>query len=289
MMIDCRSTTSDWQGHTGVVCVLPVGSFEQHGAHLPLATDILLAEHFARMLAEDLGAALLPALPFGTCREHSGFRGSVSLRPETLMQVVRDVAGEMERQHFRVLVIVNGHGGNFALGPVARDINHQDGRLKVLLVDWWDHAPTETASPTRAHGLDLHAGEMETSVLLALYPDLVGPDREDSRPAEGSESFPLAQRDLNTFGVGHFNASGVIGYPSLASAEKGQALVQAVRARLVSHVRDRIRRLTEQPRYAGPGGIAVRPMSANDIAAGMRLKSEAGWNQTEADWQAVPP
>src|SRR5690349_11754551 len=119
-MVDGRNTTEEWQMHAGDVCILPIGSFEQHGGHLPLSTDILGAEYFARVLAEDLGAALLPALPFGTCMEHTGFRGSVSLRPETLMQVIRDVADEMERQQFRVLVLLNGHGGNFALGPVVR-------------------------------------------------------------------------------------------------------------------------------------------------------------------------
>lgn len=237
MILDGRSTTGDWQTHEGSVCVLPVGSFEQHGPHLPLATDILCADYFARTLAGDLGAALLPALPFGTCREHSGFRGSVSLRPETLMQTLRDVAGEMERQQFRVLVVVNGHGGNFALGPVVRDINHANGSLKVLLVDWWEHAQGQSVLEAGALGLDLHAGEMETSVVLALHPELVRPEREDRQTAK-PEDFSLAQRDLNTVGAGHFSANGVIGYPSLASAEKGRALVQTVRVRLRQHVRD---------------------------------------------------
>lgn len=283
-MIDGRSTTEDWQGHTGNVCVLPVGSFEQHGSHLPLATDILCAEHFARMLASALPAALLPALPFGTCGEHSGFRGSVSLRPETLMQIIRDITDEVERQQFRVLVLVNGHGGNFALGPVVRDINRTDRPLKLLLVDWWEHITPEIAGDGRDRGPDLHAGEVETSVMQAIHPDLVRPDSFD-RPAGPPEDFPLVQRDLNTFGIGHLSPNGVVGYPSLASAEKGQVLIQSVRARLVPYVRDRVRRLTEQPRHAGPGGIALRPMEENDIAAGMHLKNLAGWNQTEDDWQ----
>nr|CAA9271813.1 Creatinine amidohydrolase [uncultured Armatimonadetes bacterium] len=285
-MIDGRSTTDDWQRHSGRVCVLPVGSFEQHGAHLPLATDILCAEFFAGMLADELSAALLPALPFGTCMEHGGFRGSVSLRPETLMQILRDVADEVERQQFRVLVVVNGHGGNFALAPVVRDINRRDRPLKLLLVDWWEQAqPGGAAAESAARGLDLHAGEMETSVVLAMRPDLVRPHPMD-RPGDGAaEAFPLAQRDLNSFGVGHFSPGGVVGYPSLASAEKGQALIDSVRARLVPFVRDRIRRLTEQPRYAGGGGIAVRAMGPDDVPDGMRLKTLAGWNQTEADWR----
>lgn len=283
-MIDGYSTTNDWQRHTGGVCVLPVGSFEQHGAHLPLATDILCAEFFAEMLAQELPAALLPALPFGTCMEHSGFRGSVSLRPETLMQIVRDVADEMERQQFRALVIVNGHGGNFALGPVVRDINRRDRPLKLLLVDWWEQAQRGAVLEGGDRGLDFHAGEMETSVVLALRPDLVRPESAD-RQEVPPEPFPLVQRDLNSFGIGHFSPGGVVGYPSLASAQKGQAIIRSVRERLIPYVQDRLQRLTEQPRYAGRGGIAVRAMEPGDIADGMRLKTLAGWNQTEEDWR----
>src|SRR5689334_8569356 len=97
VMIDATSTTHDWQIHTGDVCVLPIGSIEQHSHHLPLDTDVRCGEFFARMIADDLGAALLPVLPFGTCMEHTGFRGSISLRPETLMQFVRDIADQVER------------------------------------------------------------------------------------------------------------------------------------------------------------------------------------------------
>jgi GNAT superfamily N-acetyltransferase len=183
-----------------------------------------------------------------------------------------------------VLVLLNGHGGNFALGPVVRDINRRDRPIKLLLVDWWEHAGPEIVREGR--GLDIHAGEMETSVMLALFPDLVRPDAadRDSRDAP-SAAFPLVQRDLNTFGTGHLSANGVIGYPSLASPEKGHALVASVRTRLAPSVLDRVRRLTEQTRYAGPGGIAIRPMGAGDISDGMRLVSLAGWNQTEDDWR----
>jgi GNAT superfamily N-acetyltransferase len=200
------------------------------------------------------------------------------------MQVIRDVADEMERQQFRVLILLNGHGGNFALGPVVRDINRRDRPLKLLLVDWWEHVAPDIAREGRDRGPDIHAGEMETSVLQAIHPDLVRPDPQD-RAAAPPEAFPLVQRDLNTFGIGHFNPSGVLGYPSLASAEKGRVLIESVRARLAPYVRDRIHRLAEQPRYAGSGGIAVRPMGRGDIPDGIRLTRLAGWNQTEDDWR----
>jgi creatinine amidohydrolase/Fe(II)-dependent formamide hydrolase-like protein len=282
-MIDATHTTHDWQMHSGEICVLPVGSCEQHSHHLPLDTDITGADFFARIIAEDLNAALLPPLPFGTCMEHSGFRGSISLRPETLMQVIRDIADEVERQSFHVLLIMNGHGGNFALGPVVRDINRIDRTLKVLLVDWWEFLNHEIAADSKELGIDLHAGEMETSFMLAIAPDSVRPDSID-RASGKPERSPLNPRDLNTFGMGHFSATGAVGYPSFASAAKGEAIINSIRERMLPHVRDRIRRLKEQPRYAGSGGLAIRAMSTADIAAGMELKTLSGWNQTEDDW-----
>src|SRR5688500_14859535 len=192
-MIDSTHTTHDWQMHSGEVCVLPIGSCEQHSHHLPLDTDITGADFFARMIAEDLDAALLPAIPFGTCMEHSGFRGSISMRPETMMQIIRDVADEVERQSFRVLIIVNGHGGNFSLGPVVRDINRLDRSLKVLLVYWWEHLDSAIAADSQELGHDLHAGEMETSFMMAIRPDCVRPDVIDRAP-EKPEPFPLNPR-----------------------------------------------------------------------------------------------
>ncbi|MBA3708108.1 MAG: GNAT family N-acetyltransferase [Planctomycetes bacterium] len=282
-MISGENTSVDWQIHTGAVCVMPIGAYEQHSSFLPLATDTISAEYFARAIAEDLGAALLPALPFGTSLEHAGFRGSISLRPETMMQIVRDLADELERQNFRVLILLNGHGGNFSLGPVARDINRMDRPLKLLLVNHWEHWPAGVACDSTHLGIEVHCGEGETSLMLALRPDLVRPQTVDT--AANSDAHPLQQRDLNTFGMGHFSPEGVVGYPSFATVEKGRAIIAGARAPLLAHVRDRLRRLQEQPRYAGTGGIAVRIMGEADIPDGMRLKALAGWNQLEADWR----
>ncbi|MBA2482348.1 MAG: GNAT family N-acetyltransferase [Planctomycetes bacterium] len=283
-MISGDNTSIDWQVHTGTVCILPIGACEQHSTFLPLATDTIHAEYFARMLAEDLDAALLPALPIGTSLEHAGFRGSISLRPETMMQVIRDLADELERQRFRVLILLNGHGGNFCLGPVARDINRMDRQLKILLVNHWEFWPAGVACESAHRGQEIHCGEGETSAMLAIRPDLVRAPVVDTAPLADGVA-PLHQRDLNTFGMGHFSADGVVGYPSYATAEKGRKVVELARAPLTAHVRDRLQRLVDQPRYSGMGGIASRVMTANDIIDGMRLKSVAGWNQLEDDWR----
>lgn len=280
-MIDGHATSPQWQAADMRICVLPVGSTEQHGPHLPLDTDSILAEYFGRQIAAALDAALLPTLHYGTSLEHTGFRGSISLRPETLMQVIRDLADEVERQGFTAMIVVNSHGGNHCLVPVIRDINRADRPLKILLVQ--PGAFSDPALAKEGRGPDFHAGEWETSLMLAIQPDLVGLHRPDMPAQEGPH--PLVQADLTTFGLGHLNPAGVIGQPSLATQAKGHAIVASVLENIVPHLRDRLRRLSEGRCYAGRSGIALRPMANADIAAGMRLVGEAGWNQVEEDWQ----
>ena len=283
-MIDGHNTTRDWQTHPGKVCVWAVGAFEQHSVHLPLATDNFEGDYFARLIAEGLDAPLFPTLPFGTCLEQSGFRGSLTLHPETLMRVVRDVAEEVQRQGFRILVLLNAHGGNHCLVPVVRDINRVDQPLKILLVNFWEFDDS-AAVPATPGVLDIHSADWETSLMLALRPELVRQDRADMPPAAGPDPHPLRQADLTMFGVGCFNPQGAVGMPSKATREKGERIVAAIGRRILPHIRDRIDRLLAQPRYSGEGGISIRQMVASDLRDGVRLKTLAGWNQTDADWR----
>ncbi len=279
-MIDGFSTTFDWQRHTGRIAVWGIGSFEQHSHHLPLNTDGQGAAYFSRMAAEELDAALLPALPYGNCLEHSGFRGSITLSPETLMAIVRDFAAALEEQGFQRLVVISGHGGNHSLVPVIRDINRRNRPLKILLVNWWEFADM---GPLETGHTEVHAGEFETSIMLAIDPAHVGAERVDVAPP-GER--PLRAQDLTTFGTGHLAPDGAMGHPSLASREKGEKLIASVRAGMMAHIRDRLRRLDEQPRYSGAGGMAMRPLVAGDLSGCMRLSNTAGWNQTERDWSS---
>jgi creatinine amidohydrolase len=281
-MIDSNATTVDWQLFTGDVILLPIGSIEQHSAHLPVGTDWIEADTFARPIADALDAALLPTLPYSNCLEHSGFRGTFGLTPETLMHVVRDLAEEAERQNFKILIVLNGHGGNFSLTPACRDWNRRDRPLKILLVDFWVRCDPNVVD-TQAHPRpEIHVGEWETSLMMALRPDLVrkpGP----GMPVDPREPYPLSRTDLTTFGVGHFNPAGDLGFPKKASPETGRAIVDSILTNLIPWLNDRIARLRKNPRYSGAGGIQVRPVVPSDLPEIMRLKNIAGWNQTEAD------
>ncbi|HEX7926683.1 MAG TPA: GNAT family N-acetyltransferase, partial [bacterium] len=275
---DSNATSWEWQRHPGDIAVLPVGATEQHAKHLPLATDTIQAEYFARHLAEALGAALLPAIPVSTSLEHKGFRGTLTLRPATLTAVVNDLAGELEAQGFRRLIVLNGHGGNFILNPALREWNRANRALKLLLVNFW-----ECADPGIVTAPEIHAGEFETSIMLAIAPHLVGPERVDFAPPDADPA--VRQSDLTHFGVGRFSPNGVWGYPSRATVETGQRLVASIRASLAPHVRKRLDWLAQDARYEGLGPVELRPMHAGDIAAGLQLCRAAGWNQVAADWQ----
>lgn len=281
-VLDGTRTTFDWQRLALPVCVLPIGAYEQHSYHLPLLSDAIQAEYFARHLAAELGAALLPCVPYGTSLEQTGFRGTVTLRPETLMQIVRDLADEMARQRFRIMVLVNGHGGNFCLGPVVRDINRRDGALKIILV-----APTafmdRSVLEKTAAGEDLHSGELETSMMLALAPDLVREQRADVLGRKHGGAF--TQPDLNLYGFGGLSSHGPWGYPSLATREKGEHLVETAKAGMVAHVRERIEWLERDWRYCDGTPVVLRRMEAIDLDRALVLKDLAGWNQLRADWE----
>lgn len=281
--LDGYATSRDWQGSPTRIAVLPIGSCEQHGGRLPLLTDAILAEHFAGLLAASLGAAQLPPLYYATSHEHTGFRGSFSLRPETAMAVVRDLLDGLERQGFERVVVVNGHGGNFFIGPVIREINAQDRPLKVLMVECGAAFDRSEEGARLGEG-ELHAGASEISRILAIRPAVVRPP-EEALPAGGGLGGKLRRSDLNTFGIGCRDCSGVWGDAHGGDAAAGAAMVASIAANQLAFVRERLAWLAEQPAYAGAGGIAIRPLGADDIDAGMRLCALAGWNQLPDDWR----
>jgi len=246
-VLDGQRTSREWSERRTDLCVFPVGAFEQHSGHLPLAADDIEAEYFGAVVARALGAALLPVLNYGTSLEHTGLAGTITLRPETLMRIVRDVADEVEAQGFRTMILLNGHGGNYALTPVVRDINRADRALKILKVDFWTFVD-EGLLEARSKGLmDLHAGEFETSLILALRPDLVGRERPDLAPRVQG----FTQPDLTTFGVGYLSAHGGCGPASLASREKGLKIVASIERNMVQHIRERLRWLEADRTYSG--------------------------------------
>lgn len=211
----------------GLVAILPVGAVEQHGPHLPLLTDTVLAGGVARRIAENLDSALLlPAIAYGDAWTAEGWAGTLSLSPDTLRSTVIDLGRGLHRMGVRGLVTINGHFGNRepiglaarALGELGFPVLHLDyPRLEALAAE---HMESEPAGP----GF-YHADEVETSMMLALAPESVRLDRAqpeypDFPPLFGSEPMKLSA----------FNRSGVFGDPRPATADKGEALIAGIAA-----------------------------------------------------------
>ncbi len=201
--------------------VVPLGSVEQHGHHLPLATDTTVAAAVSRAALPGLAGALLaPAVPYGASGEHEGFPGTVSIGTEALTTVLVELGRSACRWAPRLLV-ANGHGGNLAALRAAVPLLRSEGRD----VAWF---------PCGVPGGDAHAGRTETSLMLHVEP---GGVREAD--AVAGETAPLAEilPRLRAGGVRAVSPTGVLGDPAGASAAEGAELLAAITARLVEAVR----------------------------------------------------
>ena len=207
--------------------VVPVGSLEQHGPHLPLDTDTVIAHAVAAAVGERVpGAWVAPPIHYGASGEHQSFSGTSSIGTETLRQVVLQLVRSM-RTWARRVVLVNGHGGNIEALTSAVDQLQVEGHD----VAWLPCQPDPTQFAGRY--ADAHAGRTETSLMLHLQPHAVRLDL-----AEAGNTAPLAQLMpyLRAGGVRSVSVNGVLGDPRGASAEEGRRLLDS----MVDHIVERL-------------------------------------------------
>ncbi|MEU9008827.1 creatininase family protein [Streptomyces sp. NPDC048479] len=212
-------STEDVRTRQADVAVLPIGSFEQHGAFLPLVTDTVIASTIAGEVAAAHPVHLLPPLTFSCSHEHAAWPGTVSISAATLYAVVRDIADSLRRSGVGALILVNGHGGNYVLRNVVQESAGSGIRMALFpgSADW-DAARVRAGVQTPSHS-DMHAGEVETSILLHAHPELVRSGYETA------DFLADDRKHLLTLGMPSYTESGVIGRPSMASAEKGKELL----------------------------------------------------------------
>jgi creatinine amidohydrolase len=223
-------TTFDVRDRGTAVALLPIGSFEQHGPHLPLTTDTLVASTIAVELATVYPVFRLPPLTISCSHEHAAWPGTISISATTLAAIVRDVAASVQHAGASTLVLVNGHGGNYVLGNVVQEANL--GPLDMALFPTeqdWEDARAEAGLTTTGLS-DMHAGELETSILLHALPELVRPGYERADHLADDRRYLLAR------GMQAYTESGVVGRPSLASAEKGRAVLASLVRSFAGHL-----------------------------------------------------
>ena len=216
------ATSDDEKRRAARVAVLPIGSFEQHGAHLPLITDTLVASAIAERLAAAYDLFLLPPVTISCSHEHSAWAGTVSISHTTLTAVVTDVLASLRRSGIERLALVNGHGGNYVLGNIVQEAN-VGGPVMTLFPTGADWAAARAAAglATDSHD-DMHAGEIEVSVLRLVSPELIRAGVEDSDHHAVDRKLLLVQ------GMAAYTRSGVIGAASEGSAVKGQMVIDSL-------------------------------------------------------------
>ncbi|WP_202205147.1 creatininase family protein [Streptomyces xanthophaeus] len=213
------------------VAVLPVGSFEQHGRYLPLITDTAIACTIGQAIADAYPVHMLPPITMSCSHEHAAFPGTVSISAKTLYAVIDDIRASLARSGIRKLVIVNGHGGNYVLSNIVQEANVDGPAVSLFpLSADWDRARDHAGLVSDRHA-DMHAGEIETSILLHAAPELVRDGNTDADHDGGPRPFLLVQ------GMSAYTESGVIGFPSFATAGKGKAVLASLTDSFADHLK----------------------------------------------------
>ena len=244
------SSTSPEVAAQGGVLLVPLGSTEQHGPHLPVDTDTRIAVAVCERVARDRAeVCVAPAVAYGSSGEHAGFAGTLSIGQEALELVVLELVRSAGPE-WRAIVLVNGHGGNSdALSRALRTLQHEA-------------RPVTAWSPTFSGG-DTHAGATETSMMLALDPDCVRRDEivvGDTRPL--AELMPA----LRDGGLRAVTANGVLGDPRSATAAEGERLLDSLAASLGVVVDGQLRLVPDGDATAGataPTPITVGASTAS--------------------------
>ena len=229
------------------VAVLPVGAVEQHGPHLPVSVDATLVDGVVAAclahLAPDVPVLFLPTQSVGTSQEHIRFPGTLTLTPQTLMRVWTEIGESVARAGVSKLVLFNTHGGQVSvMDIVARELRTRCDML-VYSVNWWSLPLGDAVNgqfSAQEHRFGMHAGDIETSMMLALRPQFV--DMAQARDFHSSSQDRAARYPILGNGTSaklgwhmqDYNAQGAAGNATLATADKGRAVVEAAGRQLAA-------------------------------------------------------
>src|SRR5262249_26369601 len=214
------------------VAVLPFGATEHHNLHMPYGTDNYEVEAVGRRVCEHAYRAgarvlLLPTIPYGVNTNHLQIPGALacSVTPTTLLHILGDLVDSLERQSVRKLVLLNGHGGN-ELKPLMRELHHRSS-VFLCLCDWFRMATDVYPKIFEQPGE--HADEVETSLGLAFFPELVYPELADAGTARPTRFDALNRNWVSITRPWHLVSTNTgLGDPAAASADKGQRLMDVL-------------------------------------------------------------
>jgi creatinine amidohydrolase len=221
------NTWSQVANREAIVLLLPIGSCEQHGPHLPLDTDTQIAQYLCVHAAQqDSRILIAPSLTISASGEHAGFPGTLSIGTEALTQVLIEIVRSADWSNG--VVFVNGHGGNAdAVAAATRTLTSEHRNVAA----WW---------PRIEHG-DAHAGASETSMMLVINPEQV-----NMAKAETGSTQPMSEisAQLRSGGVRAVSTNGVLGDPTTATFEHGHNLLSQLTHDLVTFINEHMNQRT---------------------------------------------
>jgi len=224
------------------VALLPVGSLEQHGSHLPLDTDAFDAERLAHEVADSCSKPkplVLPLIPYGISYHHEDFTGTISVSNDTLSRFVNDVGMGAARNGIKKLIIINGHGGNTPALKFAAQMINRDAHIFVC-VDTGETSDADLVDLVETPN-DVHAGEIETSVGLFIRPQLVYMDKAKKYVPKFSSRYLnfSTKRSVEWYArTSKISQNGVLGDPTKASQDKGEKIWTIMVKNLVELIED---------------------------------------------------
>lgn len=232
---DFGGDVSDW------IAVLPLAAIEQHGPHLPVGVDAMIAEGLVSRsidrLPEDSRATFLPVQTIGKSTEHESFKGTLSLGWQSSIQSILDICEGLANTGVRKLVMITSHGGNFSTMEIAGRELRQKHSMLAVSTSWEKLGAAGKDAAGDDVYLDIHGGKLETSLMLALHPDMVTMDKaqdfDSAQRAMKEGNSQLGYHSSNatiSWAAQDLNSQGVVGDAASASAEQGEEII----ARMVS-------------------------------------------------------
>lgn len=211
--------------------VVGIGAVEQHGPHLPLLTDTLIAQTVAELFARRIGRALVaPTIAAGCSAHHLAFPGTISLRHETLVSLIEDYITSLDHHGFKTIILIPIHGGDYP--PLQQAVANLAGRTRARVLAFTDMAALVglVGRMVAAHGFDpaeegIHAGQFETSLVWAIAPELVDPTRYQ-RGYIGDVTAALELLYSDPRGMLALGPTGIMGDPHGSSPENGRAYLR---------------------------------------------------------------
>ena len=225
--------------------VVGIGSTEQHGPHLPLKTDAAIADEIVLRVAKGLGNTLIaPTIRVGCSDHHLAFPGTISIQPSTLQSIIFDYVGSLKKHGFKTAVFISTHGGNFSTMQIAieklqnkfpdfKTIGYTD--LFAFMEPMYQVAK-ESGIPIDEGGA--HAGEIETSKMMAIHPNSVTMNR-----FEPGYVGPLGSEELNIIlkkGMPALTKNGILGDPAKSTSERGQKYIEKLAEFLVAEIKKKL-------------------------------------------------